>query len=269
VLATLPTTLRLRFTSGGAEAGGLESQRRSSPALGRFVIVAVVAAGGLALASSGVALAAALIPRGVDPPSSQALPATHVVPSVALVDASQRLGEVLSSDYPDAYGGLSLEDNGAKIAVYMTQMPKGLAHVVDAVAPAGSVAFEHSSHTLATLLTIHRDLSVNWINLQAQGIDIVGFSPDVTTSTEHIEVINPTLSQVEELVGLYGPRTVSIDTVGVAPIPTSYTLRVEAETHGGVPWDALPVVVAIEFAMLVLVTYVVVRARRHAATPAP
>lgn len=241
--------------------------RRSSAALGRFVVAAVAAVGGLAIAASGVALAAATTHHGpgAAPPTRQALPATHAVDSAALVVASQRLGEVLSSDYPASYGGLAIVDDGARIAVYMTQMPKGLADVVDAVAPAGSVAFERSAHSLATLLSIHRDLGVDWMNLQSQGIDIVGFDPDVTTSTERIQVINPTLNQVEELVGLFGRHTVSIDSVGVAPIPASYTLRVESEHHAGVPDDALPIVVAIESVLFLLVLYVVVRARRHSA----
>jgi hypothetical protein len=238
--------------------------RRTSAALGRLVVAAVAVAGGLALATSGVALAAAFTRHGPEAaPPSQALLATHAVASVALVAESDRLGEVLASTYPSTFGGVAIEDNDARISVYMTQMPRGLTKVVDAVTPPGTVAFNHSMHSLATLLKIHRDLARDWLNLQSQGIDIVGFGPDVATSTEQIQVISPTLAQVETLVGLFGSRTVSIDSVGEAPIPESYTLRVESEFHSGVPRDALPILAGIEAATVALVGFVVIYARRR------
>jgi len=242
--------------------------RRPSSALGRFVVVAVAAIGGLTVAIPGVSLAAALThheARGTRP--SQALPAAHAAPGADLFLASQRLDEVLSAAYPRSYGGVAVQEHRAMIDVYMTRMPKGVDRVVDAVAPAGSVDFQRATHSLATLDQIHRELETNWMSLQSEGIDIVGFDTDVATNTEQIQVINPTLDQVETLVRLYGPHTVSIKSVGVAPIPTSFTLRVDQETHGSVPWDALPILVAIEAAIIGLVALVVVRARARRVEP--
>jgi hypothetical protein len=242
--------------------------RRASTALGRFVVIAVAAIGGLALATSGVALAAALTHRG--PAASappQALPATHVVADAAIAAASERLGGVLTTDFPASYGGLEVAENGQRITVYMTRMPKDLTRVVDAVAPQGAVAYHRSAHSLESLLAIHRAVAAAWLSLQEEGIDIVGFGPNVATSTEQIQVIGPTLPQVERLVGLFGDHTVSVKSVSEAPIPASYTLRVDSESHGVVPWDLLPVLAVLWAGLVGSVIAVVLVARRRAALP--
>jgi hypothetical protein len=227
--------------------------------LGPLVVTAAVAV--LAFASSGVALAAALThgDRVVAPPR-QALPAAHSVAKAAL-RVSERLGEALESNYPNSYGGLVMGSAGSRIIVYMTRTPRGLARMVDALAPTAVVSYARSDHTLSELLAINRRLAGDWINLQANGMDIVGFKPDVTSSTEQLQMIEPAPWEVAMLKWRYGPTMISVQTVGIAPIPRNFTSGVNAVVHGG-SWGALPIVAVLEAGMLLLVASVAVRARR-------
>ena len=59
---------------------------------------------------------------------------------------------------------------------------------------------------------------------------------------------------------------VSVDSVGVAPIPASYTLRVGTDGGDG-PMGAVVVMGSLEAVLLALLAYVVVRSRRGS-TPA-
>ncbi len=244
--------------------------RRPSAALGRFVVVAIAAIGGSALVSSSVALAAAFTRSGhVAPPASQALSSTSAVESAATVSASQLLGTVLQSDYPRSFGGIAIGAD-QRIAVYMTRVPHGLAAVVRAEVPRQPFVVRHSAHSFGTLLAIHHRLARDWINFQSQGIDVVGFHPDVVSSTEDVQVINPSAFQVALIDQPFPPKTISVVSVGVAPIPASFTLRVENEAQGAFPWGALPVVVALEAGVLGLLAYVLVRRRRpSSALPSP
>lgn len=244
--------------------------RRPSAALGRFVVVAITAIGGLALASSSVALAAVLTHSGrAGSPTPQALRSTSAVATAATISASQLLGEVLESDFPRSFGGTAVDAN-QRIAVYMTRMPHGLAAVVRSVAPAQPVVFRYSAHSFGTLLAIHQRLTRDWINFQAMGVDVVGFHPNVVSSTEDVQVISPSASQVALIEQPFPPNTVSVVSVGVAPIPASYTLRVETEAQGSFPWGALPVIVTLEAGLLGLLAYVLIRRRQpSAALPSP
>lgn len=231
-------------------------------ALGPLVVTATVAC--LALASSGVALASALTHSDrVVPAPRQSLEAAHSVARAEL-RASERLGGALESTYPNSYGGLARGSGGSRIIVYLTRTPRGVAHLVDALAPAAVVSYAHSAHTLSELLAINRRLSSDWINLQANGMDIVGFKPNVSSSTEQIQMIEPAPWEVAILKGRYGAAMVSVQTVGIAPIPRNFTSGVDADVHGG-PWGALPIVVVLELAMLALVASVLVRAKRRPA----
>jgi hypothetical protein len=243
--------------------------RRPSAALGRFVVVAITAIGGLALASSSVALSAALThSEHVHVHPSQALSSTSAVSGAAMVAASQDLADVLQSDYPRSFGGVSIRVD-RRIAVYMTRMPRGLAAVVHSIAPAQLIIYRHSAHSLGTLLAIHERLARDWLGLQAEGVYVVGFKPDVASSTEQVQVINPSSAQIDKIDELFAPNTISVKSVGVAPIPASYTQRVETAGQGGFPWGAVPVVVGLEACLLALVAYVLVRTRRTPPTPAP
>jgi hypothetical protein len=228
--------------------------------LGRFVAVAITAVGGLALASSGVALAAVLShsPRGSTP--SQALPSTTAVASAATLSASQELGQVLQADYPKSYGGIAIGDD-QKIAIYMTRMPHGIAALVRVHARAQSVTFHYSAHSFATLLWIHQRLERDWMYFQSLGADVVGFHPDVASSTEQVDVINPSPSQVALIEERFAPRTISIVTVGVAPMPAVYTQRVESGGQGSFPWDVVPVIAGLEAGLIALVGFVLARTR--------
>jgi hypothetical protein len=233
---------------------------RPSAALGRFVAVAITAVGALALASSSVALAAVLShsPRASTP--TQALPSTDAVASAATISASQVLGQVLQADFPRSFGGIAIDDQ--KIAVYMTRMPHGLASLVRANAPVQTVTYHHSAHTFASLLWLHQRLGRDWMYFQSLGADVVGFHPDVVSSTEQIDVINPSPSQVALIEEHFAPRTVSIVTVGVAPMPAVYTERVESGGRGGsFPWDVVPVIAGLEAGLIALVGFVLARTR--------
>ena len=265
-----PVIHRLLSRRAGRERRVVRRPRRPSAALGRFVVVAITAIGGSALVSSSVALAAALSHSGhAAPPASQALSSTTAVESAATVSASQLLGTVLQSDYPRSFGGIAI-DADQRIAVYMTRVPHSLASVVRAEVPRQPVVLRHSAHSFGTLLAIHHRLARDWINFQSQGIDVVGFHPDVVSSTEAVQVINPSASQVALIEQPFPPRTISVVSVGVAPIPASFTRRVENEAQGAFPWGALPLVVTLEAGVVGLLAYVLVRRRRPAAVlPSP
>jgi len=227
-------------------------------------LVVTVAVAGLALASSGVALAAALAHGDhVVPPSRQALPASHVVAKTEL-RVSERLGQALESRYPNSYGGLVKGSGGSRIVVYVTRTPRSLVRVVHILAPKIVVSYAHSEHTLIELLAINRRLAGDWMNLQTNGMDVVGFRPDVTSSTEQLQMIEPSPREVALLKWRYGPTMISVQTVGIAPIPRNFTSGVNAVHHGG-SLGALPIVAALEAGMLVLVASVAVRTRRSPA----
>jgi hypothetical protein len=234
--------------------------RGPSAALGRFVVVAITAVGGLALATSSVALAAVLShsPRLATP--SQALPSSDAVASAATISASQVLGQVLLAHFPKSYGGITIGD-GQKIDVYMTRMPHGLSALVRATAPSVAISYHYSAHSFGTLLAVHQRLERDWIYFQSMGADVVGFHPDVLSSTEQVEVINPSPSQVALIEEHFAPRTISIDTVGVAPMPAVYTQRVEGGGQGSFPWDVVPVIAGLEAGLIALVGFVLARAR--------
>jgi hypothetical protein len=234
---------------------------RNPRALGRFVIATAALAG--ALSATGVALAARTAPHVHGTPQPQsALATTRAADTAVVATDSARLGQLLSAEYPARYGGLTVNE-GPSITVYMTAMPKGLAARVQAAAPSTEVLFAHAAHTLGTLQAIHRELTTSWMSFQSQGVDIVGYAPDVATSREQIQIIAPTSSGVALLDRDFGSSRISIQDVGVAPIPTAYTSRVAAEVHAGVPFAILPVFAAIAGVGLLAAAAVLLLARRR------
>jgi hypothetical protein len=240
--------------------------RRPSATLSRFVVIAVTAVAGLGLASTSVALAAALAhPGDARTAPSQALSSNTAVASAEMVATSQQLGQELQTAFPRSYGGLVLGASGRRITVYMTRLPRTFDTVVGRVTPARAVSVRHSAHSYDALLAVHERLTKEWLQLQGQGIDVVGYDPDVRLSKEQIQVIGATQPQVALLDARYGRNMVTVESVGVAPIPASYTLRVGTGGGDG-PTGALLVMSILEVVLLALLAYVVVRTRR---TPTP
>ena len=222
----------------------------------------------LCVASFGVAGAAtgAASLRGVPSPST-GLAAENATASAALLRDSFALRQVLSADFPASFGGIVVSRVPA-ITVYMTTMPSNLAAIVDAHAPRGSVLYARSAHPISELLAVHRRLSASWPWLQAQGIDLVGFAQDVQRSTELIEVIGPTPSQVAVLGKLLGASLITVDSVPVAPIPAGFASRVQGEVHGAFPSYVAPLLAALVGAVVLLVALLLVVARRPRRSPA-
>jgi hypothetical protein len=232
-------------------------------ALGRFVIAATALVG--VLSATSVAVAARTSPHSrLTPAPRSAMAAARAATAEALVVSdSATLGQALAVRYPTTYGGLTV-DGGPSITVYMTSMPKGLADQVQSLAPTAEVRYAHSAHTLSALQAIHRRLSASWMAFQNRGVDIVGYAPDIAESREQISVIAPSAAGVALLDKTFGSSRIAVRQVGLAPIPSAYTVRVAAEAHAaGFPFVWFPVLVVLVTGSLVAVGIVLLVAQRR------
>jgi hypothetical protein len=231
-------------------------------ALGRVVVAVAAVVGTLALATSSVAVGAALDQGSRLRTSGATLPPVRAAALAALTGTSERLGTALAARFPGRYGGLVVNTD-ATITVYVTRMPHDLADVVRAVAPSSTVRVVHGTNSLAALQGVQQALARGWLALQDRGIDVVGFSPDVARSTVLVQVIDPTPSQVAYLDAVYGAERLTVQAVATAPIPSGFVSRVGAEPHGSFPWDAVPIVAGVEGAILAAIALLAGRRPRR------
>ena len=232
--------------------------------LGRFVVV--VAAVAAALAAGPVAAAhAADRAKSAGPTARSAIGAASTLSSAQLAQDATLLNGALAAAYPRTFGGLTTSTRG--ITVYTTRTDAGIAAVVDRYVPADAVLYAHSAHTLGALDSIHRRLVASFMALLDAGIDVVGFAPDVAASTEEIEVVGPTPAQVAWLEARFPRQPITVQSVGLAPLPSGFVARVQTEPHASVPRGLAPVLgsLAIVFASLSVAALFTLRRRQRRA----
>jgi hypothetical protein len=228
---------------------------------GRFVVAATAAVVTLVVAPGSAAWA--VNPALAGPPRSEnALAAAHRS-ALALSQDALRLTGALSASFPSTFGGLTIGTQG--FTVYTTKTHTGIASVVDQYLPKGTVLYALSAHTLGALDSIERSLEQNWLTYQGRGIDIVAWGPDVPASTVVLQVVGPTSDQTAWLESLYPRGTLTVQPVGLAPLPSGFVARVASEPHAQLPRGLAPFLGAVAmFAIVSTALAIVLLRRRHA-----
>lgn len=109
----------------------------------------------------------------------------------------------------DIYGGLIATDAASHFDVFMTVLDGGQESTLlrATSVPASKVTFVLTPTTLAQQLELQKSVNaaMGVIQIQAEGIHLVGNGPDIQTGKLQLRVVNPTAAQISYLSQKFGP----------------------------------------------------------------
>lgn len=123
----------------------------------------------------------------------------------ALPDKIDALG---FGTYPDIYGGLVGVNLGEQVDVYLTKLDPAVEDAFRALAPPDTLTFLHTPHSQTYLKAIQQKLIADSSTLQAQGVQIEEFWPDIDTGLEQIGIVNMTAAASANLENSYGASNI-------------------------------------------------------------
>jgi hypothetical protein len=157
--------------------------------------VAAVALAVPAAAGSGTAAA----PK---PPASARAPV-----SMGLESA---VGRLAAKSYGAEYGGMAVTGDQRQLTVYLTDPAPAVERALRRVAPAGTLVFRKTSHSMRQLNAIQSSLQGKWQSLVKSGIEVGEFGSNPLTGKEDIGVVNLTAGQAARLDRMYGAQALNI-----------------------------------------------------------
>jgi hypothetical protein len=164
-----------------------------------FIAAASVAAMGALAVPAAAASGAATAPTP---------PATVLAPvSMGLESAVSNLA---AKSYGAEYGGMAVTGNQRQLAVYLTDSTPAIERAFSRVAPAGTLVFRKSSHSMRQLDAIQSSLQGKWQSLLKSGIEVDEFGSNPLTGKEDIGVVSLTASQAARLDRMYGAQVLNI-----------------------------------------------------------
>jgi hypothetical protein len=136
--------------------------------------------------------------------------------------------------YPDIYGGLAATRHGTHIDVYLTRPDPHAEHQLAAQAPAGTITFVHTPHSLKFLDSLHQKVISQYYALKAAGIQLIEWAPEIQTGREMIGVKDLTPAKAKILDSRFGASNIELQNMpniglGLASADRAYDYA---------PWDA-------------------------------
>jgi hypothetical protein len=158
-------------------------------------------------AVSAVAVGALAVPAA-------AAAGTATAPVIARAPVSMGLESAVSNlaakSYGAEYGGMAVTGSQRQLAVYLTDPSPVVERAFSRVAPAGTLVFRKTSHSMRQLNAIQSSLQGNWQSLAKSGIEVGEFGSNPLTGKEDIGVVNLTASKAAKLNRRYGAQALNI-----------------------------------------------------------
>ena len=104
------------------------------------------------------------------------------------------------------FTGIALDAMCGPISLYTSGLPASAVSTVESGLPVGSVIVRTVQNSLATLESVHNQLRASFRTLMDSGVDIVSYSPNMTTGYEDITVRGVTDAQRTLLSQEFGPN---------------------------------------------------------------
>jgi hypothetical protein len=162
---------------------------------GLFIGAAAVVAGALAVPAAAA--------RGA--PTAPAAPRGTV--SMGLESA---VGNLAAKSYGAEYGGMTVIGNQRQLAVYLTDPAPAVERAFDRIAPAGTLVFGKTPHSMRQLNAIQSSLQGKWHALRKSGIEVSEFGSNPLIGKEDIGVDNLTARDASKLRQMYPPQALNI-----------------------------------------------------------
>jgi hypothetical protein len=168
----------------------------------------------LAITGLTIVSAAVLAVLGLTGASAAPMAPAHPAPALASGPVSMgvesAVSDLAANSYGADYGGMAAIDNQHQIAVYLTDPTPAIEQALDRAAPAGTLVFRTTSHSMRQLDAIQSSLQGRWSALINSGIEVNQFGSDPLTGKEDIGVVNLTAGQAATLDRMYGAQALDI-----------------------------------------------------------
>jgi hypothetical protein len=126
------------------------------------------------------------------------------------VGTESAVSNLAARSYGAQYGGMAVIGNQRQIAVYLTDPTPAIEQAFDRLAPAGTLVFRKTSHSMRQLNAIQSSLQSKWPALRKSGTEVDEFGSNPLTGKEDIGVVNLTASQATKLDHMYGAQAVNV-----------------------------------------------------------
>jgi hypothetical protein len=120
------------------------------------------------------------------------------------------VGNLAAKSYGAEYGGMAVTGNQRQLTVYLTHPAPAVERAFSRMAPAGTLVFRKTSHSMRQLNAIQSGLQATWGSLVKSGIEIDEFGSNPLTGKEDIGVVNLTAGKAAKLDQMYGARVLNI-----------------------------------------------------------
>jgi hypothetical protein len=144
-----------------------------------------------------------------------------------------RIDEIGQKTYPDIYGGLAETQQGTNI-VYLTRPDPGAEHQLAAEAPAGTIAFVYTPHSLKFLDSIHQKVINQFSALKAAGIQLIEWAPEIAAGREMIGVEDLTPAKTRILGNRFGASNLELRNMPA----NAFTLTQSDRAYDIAPWNS-------------------------------
>jgi hypothetical protein len=129
-----------------------------------------------------------------------------------------------TAQFSQSFGGVILSNSASHINIYLTALTDSTEAKLSSLAPSGDTSFFQTPNSSATLQTVQQQITANYSQLQAEGINVQGYYADVETGLEVVSVENLTATENSELGQEFGSQYLDAVDVG-ASSTTSDTNR--------------------------------------------
>lgn len=144
--------------------------------------------------------------------------------SDVLTDVQTLVDNLGTTVYSTIYGGYTAPNNGAEIDVYLTDLDPVAEAAFDLLSPVPNIVFKSTQNTIATLDSWTDQLESSWDSIDAQGIDLNEFGPDVETGQLDIGVVGLTDADTAYFDGLFGAANVNVYNLDQADVDAVHDL---------------------------------------------
>ena len=120
------------------------------------------------------------------------------------------VGNLAAKSYGAEYGGMAVSGNQRQLTVFLTDPTPVIEQAFSRVAPAGTLVFRKTSHSMRQLNAIQSGLQATWGSLVKSGVEVDEFGSNPLTGKEDIGVVNLTAGKAARLDGMYGAQALNI-----------------------------------------------------------
>ena len=139
---------------------------------------------------------------------------TATAPAVARAPVSMGLESAVSNlaakSYGAEYGGMAVTGGQRQLAVYLTDPAPAVERAFSRIAPAGTLVFRKTAHSMRQLNAIQSSIQTNWKSLAKSGIEVDEFGSNPLSGKEDVGVVNLTAGKAARLDHMYGAQALNV-----------------------------------------------------------